>query len=172
MEALEGAQLAPKRGDSQETVVVHAADSGMPDWCHDWVPNATPGLGSHYVQHCLLPDDDTHQADPRPDDDAAKDHQKKRWADGAPAVKVVADLIEAESETDLLDVEDQRDVDRYNDYMERKLETLRAIFAASDDEQDDVVSGEEDLLDAVLRQRLKDHTVETASTMGSMRGPE
>jgi len=159
--------------ESQEPVAekVHAADVDMPDWCRDWMPNVAPGLGSRYVQHCLLPDAaDSQQPDPRPDDLIAREEQRKRWADGGPAVKVVADMIEAESETDLLGAEDLRDVDRYNEYMERKLEELRDLFATSDHEQNEVVSAEEDVLDEALNVHFIDQTTEVASTMESMPG--
>jgi hypothetical protein len=130
-----GAVHAAANPDAEpQPVEVHAADADMPDWCRDWVPNATPGLGSHYVRHCLQPAADSQEADPRPNDEVAKESQRQRWADlGSPAVKVVADLIEAESQTDLLDAEDPSDVQRYNEYMERKLQTLRSLRAVSDE---------------------------------------
>ena len=120
----------------EEPVVMHTADSDMPDWCREWTPNAAPGFGSRYVQHCLQPIA-SKQADPKPNDEEAKQAQRQRWADGAPAVKVVADIIEADSQTSLLDADDPSDVDRYYAYMEHKVETLRALLALPDEKNDE-----------------------------------
>lgn len=119
------------------------ADTETPDWCRDWVPNATPGLGSRYLQHCLTCEEaaiNLH-ADPRPDDDAAKDAQRQRWADGDSAVALLADLMQAESQTDLLDATTPM-VEQYNAWREQTLDTLRTLpslpHEGAEDEQIDI----------------------------------